>query len=216
VTATDPARDGARAIIRRLPLVPTLVVAAAVAVMIGLGVWQLQRANWKQRQLVQYEEAQRLPPITWPTVPLRSEQLPLFRHATGVCLRPVGKRAVAGQNAAGEPGYVHIADCVTGAEGPGMSVEVGWSKDPNVKVNWSGGPVSGIIVPDRRSRMRLVAASAPRGLQPSKRPDARSASRIPPAGHRGYAATWFSLAILASIIFGLAVRKRLGEERPEQ
>ena len=32
--------------IRRLPLIPTIVVAAAVAVMIGLGVWQLQRAEW--------------------------------------------------------------------------------------------------------------------------------------------------------------------------
>ena len=215
MTATDPAGDGTHAMIRRLPLVPTLVVAAAVAVMIGLGVWQLQRANWKQRQLIQFEQAQRLPPITWPTVPLRSEQLPLFRHATGVCLRPVGKRAVAGQNAAGEPGYVHVIDCVTGAEGPGMSVEVGWSKDPNVTVNWSGGLVSGIIVPDRRSRMRLVAASAPPGLQPSRRPEPRSTSRISPAGHHGYAATWFSLAALALIIFGLAVRKRLGEGRPQ-
>ncbi len=34
-------------------------------------------------------------------------------------------------------------------KGPGMSVEVGWSKDPNAKVNWNGGPVSGVIGPDR-------------------------------------------------------------------
>ena len=39
-----------------------------------------------------------------------------------------------------------------------MSVEVGWSKDPNAKVNWGGGPVSGVIAPDRAHRMRLVAA----------------------------------------------------------
>ena len=30
---------------RRLPLIPTLVVAAAVATMIWLGIWQLQRAE---------------------------------------------------------------------------------------------------------------------------------------------------------------------------
>lgn len=198
--------------IRRLPLIPTIVVIAAVAVMVGLGIWQMQRAKWKEALLARYAQAERLPPITWPTVPLRDEQLPLFRHATGVCLRPAGKRAVAGENVAGETGYAQIIDCVTGAEGLGMSVQVGWSKDPNAKVNWSGGPVSGIIVPDRRSRMRLVAASAPPGLQRSKPPEVSSVSPVTPAGHRGYAATWFSLAAIALIIYGIAVRKRLREE----
>ena len=198
--------------IRRLPLIATIVVITAVAIMISLGVWQMQRAKWKEALLARYAHAERLPPITWPTEPLRDEQLPLFRHATGVCLRPVGKRGIAGENVAGETGYVQIIDCVTGAEGPGMSVEVGWSKDPNAKVNWSGGPVSGTIVPDRRSRMRLVAASAPPGLQPSRPPEVSSVSPITPAGHRGYAATWFSLAAIALIIYGFALRKRLREE----
>ncbi len=198
--------------IRRLPVVQTILVIAAVAVMIGLGVWQLRRAEWKEGLIQRYAAAEKLPPITWPTVPLHDAQLPLFRHATGVCLRPVAKRAVAGENRAGETGYVHIIDCTTGAEGPGMSVEVGWSKNPNVRVDWPGGPVSGIIVPDRRSRMRLVAATAPPGLQPSKPPVVASASRVTAAGHRGYAATWFSLAAVALIIYGLAARKRLREE----
>ena len=65
--------------------------------------------------------------------PLHDAALPLFRHATGVCLRVAGHRAQAGENRAGEPGYVQIVDCATGAEGPGMSVEVGWSKNPNAK-----------------------------------------------------------------------------------
>src|SRR5205085_173423 len=39
---------GHEAVIRRLPLIPTIIVAAAVAIMIGLGVWQLQRARWKE------------------------------------------------------------------------------------------------------------------------------------------------------------------------
>ena len=38
---------------RKLPLVPTILVAGAVAVMIGLGVWQLQRAKWKEGLLRQ-------------------------------------------------------------------------------------------------------------------------------------------------------------------
>jgi cytochrome oxidase assembly protein ShyY1 len=193
---------------RRVPVIATIIVAAAAAVMIGLGIWQLQRAKWKDGLLAQYAEAQKLPPITWPTVPLDSQQLPLFRHATGVCLRPVARHAVAGENLQGEPGYVQIVDCATGAEGPGMSVEVGWSKNPNAKVNWTGGPVSGVIAPDRRTRMRLVAAGAPPGLEPSAPPSIKSI----PNNHRSYALQWFAFAAIALIIYGLALRKRWKEE----
>jgi surfeit locus 1 family protein len=194
---------------RRLPVIPTIVVLAAVAVMIGLGVWQLERARWKEGLVARYAQADRLPPITFPTMPVRSDELPLFRHATGVCLRVVGQRAVAGENRAGEPGYAHIVDCSTGAEGPGMSVEVGWSKDPNAKVNWSGGPVSGIIGPDRRMRLRLVAASAPPGLEPSAPPSIRAI----PNNHRSYAVQWFAFAFVALVIYALAVRRNWREER---
>ena len=192
----------------RPPLVATIVVAAAIAVMIGLGVWQLQRAQWKEQLLAQYAAAEKLPPISWPTAPLEAGQLPLFRYATGVCLKPVGKRVISGQNRAGEAGYVHIVECATGTEGPGMSVQVGWSRNPNLRIQWAGGPVSGIIVPDRTTRMRLVAASAPPGLAPSAAPSAAAASAISPSGHRMYAATWFALAVVALIIYMIVVMKR--------
>jgi surfeit locus 1 family protein len=198
---------------RRVPIVPTIIVGLAVALMIALGVWQLQRAKWKGSLVGRYAAAQNLPPITWPTIPLKNDELPLFRHATGVCLKPVSQRAIAGENAAGDPGYVLIVQCSTGAEGPGMAVQVGWSQNPDAKVNWPGGPVSGIIVPDRVSRMRLVAASAPPGLDASRVPDASSVSPITPGVHRGYAATWFSLAIVALIIYGLAIARRMKRER---
>src|SRR5690348_6098434 len=196
---------------RRLPIIPTIVVLAAVATMVGLGIWQLQRATWKEALLAQYAKAEQLPPIIYPTIPLKTEQLPLFRHATGMCQRIVGHRAQAGENRAGEPGYAHIVDCSTGAEGPGMSVEVGWSKNPNAQVNWSGGLVSGVIAPDRRSRMRLVAASAPQGLEPSAQPTLSSI----PNNHRSYALQWFAFAAIALVIYVLAVRKRWDEKPPK-
>ncbi len=199
--------------IRRLPIIPTILAAAAVALLVALGVWQLQRAQWKEGVIAHFAAAQKLPPITFPTLPLRDDQLPLFRYATGLCLRPVGQRATVGENQQGEPGYVQIVECATGAEGPGMSVEVGWSKNPNARVNWRGGLVSGIIVPDRVSRMRLVAASAPPGLEPSKTPDVSTVSAITPAGHRGYAATWFALALVALAVYAVAVRKHLKDKR---
>ena len=191
--------------IRRLPLIPTLIVLAAVAVMIGLGVWQLQRAHWKDSLIARYAAAENMPPIAWPNGPLRDADLPLYRHATGLCQRVVAKRSVVGHNASGEPGYAHVADCATGAEGPGMSVVLGWSKDPNARTDWKGGLVSGIIAPDRRSRMRLVAASPAPGLEANAPP---SLDAIP-NNHRSYALQWFAFALIALVIFALAVRQRL-------
>jgi cytochrome oxidase assembly protein ShyY1 len=193
---------------RRIPIVATVIVAAAVAVMIGLGIWQLQRAKWKEGLLAQYNEAQKLPPIAWPTVTPPREELPLFRSATAVCLRPVSQRAMAGENRQGEPGYVHIVDCATGAEGPGLSIELGWSKDPNARMNWKGGPVSGVIAPDRRMGMRLVADGAAPGLEPSAKPSPKSI----PNNHRFYAVQWFAFAGIALLIYALALRKRRKEQ----
>ena len=193
---------------KRVPIVATIVVALAVAAMIGLGIWQLRRAEWKEQVVAQYEAAQKLPPISFPTAPLKGRP-PLFRWATGFCAKPVGQRAIAGENRQGESGYAHIVQCSTGAEGPGMAVDVGWSKDPNAKWSWPGGSVTGVIAPDRLQRIRLVAASSPPGLQPSAPPTIESAVQTTPAGHRGYAFQWFAFAAIGALIYGLAVRKRL-------
>ena len=190
---------------RKLPLVPTIIVGIAVAIMIALGFWQLQRAAEKDRLLDRYRAAGNLPPISFPTGPIHSDQLPLFRHATGLCLRPVAKRTSAGRNRGDEPGFVYIVDCTTGAEGPGMSVELGWSKNPNAAVNWQGGLVSGIIAPDSKTRMRLVAATAPPGLEASAPP---SIAQVP-NNHRSYALQWFLFALIAAVIYVLALRAKL-------
>lgn len=188
---------------RRLPLLPTLIVAAAVLTMIGLGIWQLQRAEQKKALLARYEAAQGLPPIAFPTIPM-GEDLPLFRQTSGHCPRVISRRTGAGENRQGETGFVHIADCGTGAEGPGMAVEFGWSKDPNAGAAWKGGEVSGIIAPDKRSRMRLVSATGLGGLEASTPP---SPAMIP-NNHLSYAVQWFLFAGIAALIYGLALRKR--------
>jgi surfeit locus 1 family protein len=196
---------------RSIPIVPTIVVAAAVALMIGLGIWQLQRATFHQAELARYASAARLPPIAFPVAPVKDAQSLMYRYATANCLRVTGKRTSVGENRRGEPGFAIILDCATGAEGPGMSVEVGWSKNPNATTPWKGGLVSGLIVPDNKSRFRLVAAGAVPGLEPSAQPT--PSVKISPARNRGYAATWFGFAAIALIIYGLAVRKRMREQR---
>lgn len=188
----------------RVPVLPTIVVALAVATMIGLGIWQLDRARWKDGLIAQYGAAAKLPPIAFPTT-LTGSDPPLFRWATGFCLKPVTSRAVAGANRKGETGYVHIVRCATGAEGPGMTVELGWSRDPNARWKWPGGPVTGMIAPDRENGIRLVAASSPAGLEPSAPPSLASI----PNNHRLYAVQWFLFAGIALLIYVLALRKRL-------
>ena len=193
--------------IRKLPVLPTLLVALAVAVMIGLGIWQLDRRDGKEALLATYRAAAGKPPISWPNLPPK-EPLPLFRSATGNCLSVVGFRTAAGQNMRGEPGYLIIADCRTGAEGPGMAVELGWSKDPNAGRAYRGGLVSGIIAPDKVARMRLVAASAGPGLMQSAPPS----PDIIPNNHFSYAIQWFLFAGIAAVIYSLALRQRWRKE----
>lgn len=194
--------------IRRVPLLATLLVAVAVAAMILLGVWQISRAHWKEGLLATYTAAQGRPPIAFPTAPLKGD-LPLYRRASGNCLQVVGWRAVAGENRAGDSGYARLADCRTGAEGPGMVVVAGWSKDPNAKTSWRGGPVSGVIGPDQHNRMRLVSGEGLGGLEASAPP---SLDNIP-NNHRAYAAQWFIFAAIALIIYFIALRKRFSEPR---
>lgn len=188
---------------RKLPLIPTILVGLAIAVMIGLGIWQLDRRKEKQALIAAYAENIVKPPIGWPSVPPK-EPLPLFRSATANCLSVVNFRTAAGQNLRGEPGYLVIADCRTGAEGPGLAVELGWSKNPNAGRAWRGGLVSGVIAPDRISRMRLVAATPGPGLVASAPP---SPDTIP-NNHLSYAIQWFLFAAIAAVIYALALRWR--------
>jgi cytochrome oxidase assembly protein ShyY1 len=199
---------------RRLPIIPTIVVLIAVAIMIGLGFWQIRRSHENEQLLAQYQAAANLPPIAYPTAQ-QSGPLPLFRWATGFCPRIVSHRAAEGRNRSGEVGWAQIVDCASGPPGQGMSVEVGWSRDPNAKVNWSGGPVSGVIVRDRLHRIRLVAASAPPGLEPAGLPSAETAVLVTPSRNRFYALQWFSFAAIALFIYGLALWKRMREAGPK-
>ena len=192
----------------KLPPLATVIVALAVATMIGLGIWQIGRAREKEALLERYSNAPSLPPIAFPTGPVREP--PLFRRAQGFCLQPVSRSAVAGGNGLGEPGYVHVVSCRTGAEGPGMAVELGWSKDPRAEFRWAGGQVSGLVVPDRTHRMRLHSETPAPGLEPSRPPSLESI----PNNHLFYAVQWFLFAGIAVLIYVLALRKKWKSEQP--
>ncbi len=130
--------------------------------------------------------------------------LPLFRAARGHCLSVAGFRTAAGRNRDDETGFLVIADCRLGAEGPGMAVELGWSKNPAVGREYKGGMVRGIIAPDSVSRMRLVSTTPGPGLVASALPSPDSI----PNNHLGYAVQWFLFAAAAALIYVLALKRR--------
>ena len=187
----------------RWPLVPTVIVALAVATMIGLGIWQLQRKGEKEALLARYDAAAGLDAVTWPVVPDK-KALPLFRKSSLMCIKVVGWQSVSGTSSTGKPGFAHIASCQTGgAEGPGAKVAVGWTERP-ASPNWQGGAIDGIIAPDNAQLIRLVATDEVDGLQLLAKP---SPAQIP-NNHLLYAIQWFIFASAAAIIFVLALRKR--------
>jgi len=191
--------------IRRLPLFATLVVALAVATMVGLGIWQISRAQQKEDLLAQLRAAQTLPPIPYPKDRVSDEDRLLFRRAHATCRQPADRRTVAGRSISDEVGYVHIVRCKTASSDQGLSVAIGWSKDPNASIDWAGGEVQGMIAADSQTGMRIVAEQPAPGLQPVQPPSLESI----PNNHRGYVATWFAFAALALLIYALALRARL-------
>lgn len=185
------------------PVIPTILVTLAVATMIGLGVWQLQRKSEKEALLGRYESAAGLPAVAWPAVP-DPDNLPLFRKSSLMCIKVAGWQSVSGTSAAGKAGFAHVASCQTGgAEGPGAKVAIGWSPRPENPV-WQGGAVSGVIAPDKPQLIKLVSGDPVPGLDQLAAP---SPEQIP-NNHLLYAIQWFIFAAAAAIIYVLAVRKR--------
>lgn len=186
------------------PVIPTILVSAAVATMIGLGIWQLQRKEQKEQLLARYEAAANLPPVTWPSVPDK-DALPLFRKSTLMCIKVLRIETVSGSNREGKAGFAHLAFCSTGgAEGPGAKVAIGWSERPR-SPKWAGGAVNGIIAPDNQQLIKLVVTDQVEGLQQLSLP---SPQQIP-NNHLLYAIQWFIFAAAAAIIYILALRKRM-------
>ncbi len=206
----------------RFPLIPTLLVAAAVATMIALGFWQLRRADEKAELQRRYERIAGLPVMALPPGAVADETL-LYRQATAFCLEVTNWRTAGGKSASGRGGTRFMAECRTGAEGPGFVAEMGVSADPKAKPAWRGGEVTGRIVAEPRSGGlfdRLSGKSPPpRPMIVSERPAPGLQASAPPAAEApnnslAYAFQWFFFAAAAAGIYLLALRRRKGATPP--
>ena len=184
---------------RRLPVIPTLIVLVAVAIMIRLGFWQLERLQEKEALIARYTASLNDAAVR----PLDgSGRPPEFSHVALTCGRVLDQSARAGRNAKGQTGWAHVVRCTVG--GPVWEyVAIGWSSSP-AAVEWSGGAVTGVALA-RGDHYEVIADPPLAGLQANARPDPRDL----PNNHLSYAVQWFLFALTALIIYGLVLRKRL-------
>lgn len=202
---------------KRIPIVATLIVVLAVVAMIGLGFWQLQRRDAKQALLASYSSNAALPPLALPPPPIADDML--FRRMSAVCADPGDIARAAGRTADGRSGYRLIQSCTDPRTRTRFKVELGVAGDPAFQARWTGGTVTGLytLAPDGASLIERLLGRAPPptpmlvpaaplapGLAASRLPDPSSI----PNNHLAYAVQWFAFAIIALVIFILALRRR--------
>lgn len=213
--------------IRKLPVLATIVVAAAVALMLYLGFWQLDRMEEKNQLLAAYADNFDRPPVHYPELGPVADEV-MFRKSSVNCLRVSDWEQRGGRAADGSQGYRYLARCVTGAEGPGALVTLGVGSKPGMAIEWAGGELEGIITqaPSESSLLdsmlgkavppgpMLVVSEPVAGLKTPKAPSIKDI----PNNHLAYAVQWFLFAGIALIIYFFAVRLKLKaaeKENPE-
>lgn len=178
---------------RPVPIISTIIVLAAVATMIALGLWQLGRMGEKADLLARYEAAASASDEA--AFPETGDGAQVwFRRSRTTCAAVAKIDAVAGTSGKGQKGWVQRATCTSG-----VIVDLGYARDITTPI-WTGGAVTGVIAPGPR----LVADPPLAGLQPMAKPDPGDL----PNNHLAYAGQWFFFALTALVIYVLALRRR--------
>lgn len=185
--------------IRRIPIVPTLLVLIAVGYMIHLGFWQLDRLHQKEFMLRVFHSNDSDRSVhRWADGDLAAIA---YARVSGECANVISISPQAGRNVSGQTGWIQVASCEM-RKGYPAQIVMGWTTRP-APVKWAGGEVTGTYVPGKGS---VIVADPPlAGLQPNAKPDPRDI----PNNHLAYAVQWFLFAGVALIIYTIALRKRL-------
>ncbi len=193
---------------RDIPIIPTIIVAAAMAIMVMLGFWQLGRVEEKEQQISLYQAA--LSDGELRAFPGDNggafSEADLFHPTAFDCTQVLAREAISGRSASGQGGFAQIARCETG-RGP-ADVKLGWSASPTFP-EWDGGVVEGLITPGGRDGARVQLATPVAGLEPLAVPDPKDL----PNNHLAYAGQWFFFALTALVIYFFALRSRAKARR---
>ena len=205
---------------RRILVFPTLLTFVMLTVLISLGIWQLQRREWKAQLIAQLEAAQTLPllePADFQRAMngLGSVQ---YRRAEMICgpgkVLPYDLKG--GSSLSAKSGYLVLVSCAPKGTPPDIVVVAGWSD----RADAARVPVlvdtvfKGTIIErpygdaPARPQFMLIPDTAVPPLEPSRMPTPQDL----PDNHLSYAGQWFGLAITLVVIYGLWLRKRLRGE----
>lgn len=205
---------------RRFPLVPTLMTAVMLAQLIGLGVWQLQRRDWKHALVTRLEAAQSQPlvgPVDFLKAMQREASIQ-YRRAELPCspgeVLPYDLKG--GSSAAGQSGYLVLVSCRPNRKPPDIVAVAGWTRRPDaaavpLKVDTV---FTGIIIErpygdaPARPRFMLIPDTAVPPLKASRQPTPQDL----PDNHLNYAGQWFGLAAVLAVIYTLWLRRRWRSE----
>ena len=185
--------------IKRIPIIPTIIVVATAAIMVALGIWQLGRAEEKAELIVRYEAASgNAEEVAYP-YDTDGEQS-WFRRSRIYCGDVRKFERVAGTSARGEKGWVIRAICHDYFAESSPKVDLGFSREFDAEPAIDQMLIEGVIAPGPR----LIADPALPSLQPLAKPDPKDL----PNNHLAYAGQWFFFALTALVIYGFALKSR--------
>jgi surfeit locus 1 family protein len=141
----------------RQGLVPSLAAALGIAVTVAAGVWQMSRADEKERRQAQLEALRREPPVTVPTSALAERDL-LYRRVRVVgSFAPEHTVYLDNRLRRGVPGFEIVTPLRIGDSERFVAVNRGWiagnpSRDtlPDVRTPAGRVTVEGTVVPAQR------------------------------------------------------------------
>ena len=211
---------------------PAIATVAMLAVLIALGLWQLQRREWKLGILAEIDRAEASPPA-----PLGPHPLPFAKVSVDGTLR-TDVHALYGIDVRGDKQGARLIEPL---ERPGQDtvlIDRGWVPEGQENVPAHPGPYTGYVrlpdVPGTFSPADDLAARHFYTLDPVKIgaalglthvapitlvelgsgegvPETATALPRPPNDHLNYALTWFGLALSLVVVFCFAARKVLRE-----
>jgi surfeit locus 1 family protein len=202
---------------KRVPLLATLVVVVTITALISLGVWQLQRREWKHALIAQLEMAPKLPLLEpqdfmaamngTKSIQYRRAELPC---SPGTVL-PYDVKG--GSSTQGDSGYVVLVSCRPNRKSPDIVAVAGWTMRADaVRVPIAVDTVfKGLIIEypygeaADRPQFMLIPDTAVPPLKVSQRPDPEDL----PDNHLSYAGQWFGLAAALVAIYGIWLRRRM-------
>ena len=213
------------------------MTVAMLAVLIGLGWWQMHRLAWKTALLASIDHAEQLPGVPLGPSPAAFTKV----RVTGILRHDVGRYGVeVRETSHGEVIGAQLVAVLDRDAGPPVLVLAGWvpTGDANYSLPTGRSVFDGYIrAPDHpglfsarddasaRVFYTLDPASIAPALgapnaapfvlvvlgkaQPGVYPQPAEQLPRPPNDHLGYAITWFGLAATLAVVFTLYVRKAL-------